>query len=147
MGTPICRGEHCSSGMSFYAFVGIRCEFAICYCTDGQWPPLHPCGSIKRQIQINIDGYGSLYKKQKRRYPNRYLPFAYAERDSLEKVLPPSSPAASECPPDIRIESFSSLSQTKQKSRHPNGHLDFWYSQANQIRTEPGLSQSGFYVF
>ena len=22
-----------------------------------------------------------------------------------------------------------------------------WYSEANQIRTEPGLSQSGFYVF
>ena len=23
----------------------------------------------------------------------------------------------------------------------------FWHSKANQIRTEPGLSQSGFYVF
>ena len=41
---------------------------------------------------------------------------------------------------------FESLSG-QQKSRYPNGYLLFWYSEANQIRTEPGLSQSGFYVF
>ena len=40
------------------------------------------------------------------------------------KVLPPSRPAASDCPPDSRIEWFESLHQ---KRKIPEQHMLFWY--------------------